>query len=722
MARSEFGQPRARAVVRWIGPLLSTALLLITPPVGTSFTPRLGASAGTAASPPSGGPNLTVDPASWWMTGGTSAPVTAAWTGVRAGCTVEPEWYRWSVGAGGSEGLLLPTNRSTATFSAVSSESGRTEISVDGAAEVDCGRNETAVYGHGNATIRVDAPLAVDELRIALPSRGDSREAEVEGTLRGGQPPFAVRLDWGDGTLTNATVEADGNFSVAGLPGTDPRGPTVVVTDSAGLVAHGTVEENSTRSGNFVVLIEPSTYTADVDVPVTFQVVASTAGNYSTVDVCEDAVSLPAGPSPPPANEFTCAFASPGVANVSVVAVENSFPFATSYAQLLEPVVPAFSVRPASNDTPGEVGRETYVPIDLYGGVPPFRLAWRFVGNGTEATSIVPGDGTFLAPVTPSIAGSEQVDVQGSDALGEPASNASAAISVDAPLAAEVSAAPLLAHNGTGLTITGAVLAGSPPFAWVVLGGPLPGNRSPDAGGLAADGSFAWTGIGRAEGPRSAQVVVVDSAGAVWTANRSEEAVPPLSLTLTVRTEAPGRWSGTLGVVGGDPPFRVYVNGSDGEEWNRSGLADGRWNLSATARGSGNVTIHLSLVDRIGVGANVSASLDLPAVPVTNADLPAIVAGGVVALVVAAGTVAFRRARRAARTEAVPPLEPTEALRAIIAPADGADRAVVELLAEEQGIPIATVRQTIDRLIAAGTIRAERGADGEEILAWRPLP
>ncbi len=59
-----------------------------------------------------------------------------------------------------------------------------------------------------------------------------------------------------------------------------------------------------------------------------------------------------------------------------------------------------------------------------------------------------------------------------------------------------------------------------------------------------------------------------------------------------------------------------------------------------------------------------------------------------------------------------------EVLRRIIEPCDGAERAMVELLAEEEGVPWARVHRTIDRLCTEGRIRSDRGDDGVVRLTW----
>ncbi len=62
--------------------------------------------------------------------------------------------------------------------------------------------------------------------------------------------------------------------------------------------------------------------------------------------------------------------------------------------------------------------------------------------------------------------------------------------------------------------------------------------------------------------------------------------------------------------------------------------------------------------------------------------------------------------------------DPVGVLRRIIEPSDGVDRSLVEMLAEEEGVSRTVVGVTLERLRRDGTLRAERGADGEEVLAW----
>jgi DNA-binding IscR family transcriptional regulator len=57
-------------------------------------------------------------------------------------------------------------------------------------------------------------------------------------------------------------------------------------------------------------------------------------------------------------------------------------------------------------------------------------------------------------------------------------------------------------------------------------------------------------------------------------------------------------------------------------------------------------------------------------------------------------------------------------LERLLRPADGADRLTIELMAEEEGVPLEVVHETLDRLVREGRVRSEAEPDGGEVLAW----
>ncbi len=75
----------------------------------------------------------------------------------------------------------------------------------------------------------------------------------------------------------------------------------------------------------------------------------------------------------------------------------------------------------------------------------------------------------------------------------------------------------------------------------------------------------------------------------------------------------------------------------------------------------------------------------------------------------------FLRERKPVLREA---RDPVAVIRGIIEPCDGIDRPTLELLADEEGLGRDLVDRTLARLRTDGTLRYERGPDGEEVFAW----
>ena len=667
-----------------------------------------------------GPPQLAVAPNTWWMTGGSTEPLVATWEGVPPGCAVVPLWFRWSLAAGGAEGFLTSDNDSTANFTAAGTASGSTTVNVAAAGDLRCRSERTGEFATARSTISVDAPLAVQGFRAAPDPAAPPGEISVSGTIAGGTPPYAVTVDWGNRSSSRAVELDPGNFSLSGWPGPGPVVPRVTVVDADGLVAHAVSPENGTGSPTFSIAIDPSAFVAVVGQSIEFRVVdLGLVTNFSVLEVCEDA---PAGTPARAAfagSAFACVFSSPGIANVSVLAVQAAPPFLTAFAQLLEPVVPPLSVRPATPQMTVEADRPAYVPVAVLGGVPPVRLAWSTVGNDSTGHLVAPLDGVELLPLSPSIPGDESLVVHAVDAQGEVTDNETVRIIVDAGLSAAASVAARPDPNGSSLSVSSTVLGGEPPFSWLIATS-IPTEGTADlAGNLSSEATFGWSGLIRAEGSITAVTIVADAAGSIWDVSQNASAVPALQLAVAPVLPGPAPQL-SIEIGGGLPPYRWWANDTRGDRWNGTEPTDGRWNLSGLSAASRPVLLNVTVVDALGVRARGSVQVPAGVGGAVEAgaagDTPLLTVGAVVGIAVLAVWWWSRR-RHADR-----PPEPADAARvlhSIIEPADGADRGVVELLAEEQGVPAEIVQQTLDRLIADGTIRAERGADGEEILAWR---
>ncbi len=666
-------------------------------------------------------PALTVSPDSWWTGGGRSTPLNATWTDAPPGCTLSPGWFRWSLPDSAPIGVLSSEVSPTTNFTAAVTQEGTGQLAVTSAATVECGPDEATVVRAANATVVVDPALEIQNVSASPDPILDGANTTLVGELVGGTAPYSLRVGWGDGASTLVNLSGDGAFAVAHEYSDGKFRPTVEATDADGLVAVATAPEPIAVGDGPEVGLSASTYLAEVGVPVQFAgtVLNGPAGS-STLDACiGPAIAPPAtGAS---SGRFSCTFPASGVANVTFRL--NEYPWSgplLAATTLAEPVAAPLSVSVAPVGA-AEVGAPTEVAVDLSGGVPPFTVTGEVVGAPSPRPWSIPGDGTFLFPVESPTAGDVVVSVDAVDALGVTASGVSPLIPVDDPLAASAAVAAATTGNGTWVELSGGVTAGPGPFDWAVAPTVLLENLTSPPSVLNSTGGLAWSARLVDSAPLVLTLVVVDATGRTWTTSEPVPLAPPLSLVADVIPAAGGTVRAAVSIGGGSPPVALWVNFSNGDRWNASGLQDGAYSWTLSVAGSGEVVAALVVVDRLGevAYANVTPIVLVPSTPVPSSNAAATWAvGGFVALLAIVAALAWRERRRRRAAPAPPPPDAPAILRKIIEPADGVDRGTVELLAEEQGVTLEIARTTLDGWIADGTLRAERGSDGEEVLAW----
>jgi hypothetical protein len=678
-------------------------------------------------------PHLVIDPTSWWMMDGNETPFVATWVDPSPGCALSPSWFRWSIGAGGVEGILRPTDDANATFTAAAEISGTTTLIARSGADLECGSETSAIVATANANITVDSPISLQDLSIGPNPITPGEFAYVRGNVSGGMPPYSLRITWGDGTRSVVNLSAPGSFRASHPFPAGSYRPGLTVTDSAGLVVQSIVGATLDVSSSLAVGITADRIATDVGVPVRFKAtVLQEPPGASTDWSCHPAAAF-AGDGSAGSTNFTCWFLEPGigVASFEILPRGGAQAVAASLPISVEPL-PALSVI-ASNLTT-EVGEPVFLGFNVTGGVAPFRLDWAAVGAGEDGSISVAADGTILVSFDPNRSGSLDVDARLVDADGSVASNVTILLGVDPALNVSFVAAREAVPEGAELALSGSVTAGVPPFLWLVADGSLPANATTPTGSLSAVGGFEWSGTYRTEGWTTLTAVVVDAAGAFTITSIDLEEVPPLDGNLSVDPGGPpvaGAFRLALSLSGGLPPFVVEINGSDGETWNRTASSDGDVTWTLPVQGSGVLALRVAVFDALGTELEWNRTADIlapPPAPVTGSPPPAplpastpLVVGTVLGVAGIAVGFSFYWRRRNRSTPATPP-DPVSVLRRIIEPADGADRATVELLAEEAGISLDLVRSTIDHLIAAGSIRSEATADGEEVISWSPTP
>ena len=703
--------------------VLLLALSLVPPPAGPPSTPSL-ASVGELVPATVA---LTISPRAWWLVDGGSTDLSATWADPSPSCELTPIWFHWSLPGGGPEGVLDSLNGSAARFTAGAGDPGVTAVEVRAVAALDCGNRSSLIVASAGANMTSVPPLLIEGFSVGPNPAFPGSLTWLTASVVGGTPPYSYRVAWGDGSSTSGNLASAGALTLSHPFRAGWYSPTLTVVDSTGLVNESTAPTALDVGSGFSLGLDANASETDVGVPVTINATVLDPPLGSTASWwCPTAwgtQSLDSNLSV----HFPCSFPGPGTDNVTL-AVSTSpgspgLAVAFPVNVQLPPVLTALSV----NDT-FEMGGPGGLAFDLAGGVAPFRLSWFESSTPVEGTESIATDGVVVVPLQWTRAGAFTVVAEVIDADGLAAWNVSNNIRVDPALNVSSSASHTLNASGATLAISGTVMTGAPPFFWDVVSESAPFNQSAHGGVLSSVGTFDWWGVFRSQADTTVYVVVTDGSGGVYSGSSVLQTLSPLEGRLAVAadgTPPPGNFELSLSVAGGLAPYWLEVNGSEGQEWNRTlgSACNGTWFFPAAVDGS--LGLQIVLVDASGSALHWNVTVVVtpvsPSATGPPSDSYATGAAVVAALAFCALSVVLYLRRRTSSRERPKVPDPVPVLRRIIEPADGADRATVELLAEEEGVPIELARSTIDRLIHEGVLRREAASDGEEVISWSDL-
>jgi hypothetical protein len=670
---------------------------------------------------------LVVDPLSWWMVDGDTTTLTATWVAPGPACVVSPVWFRWSVGGAGWAGSVDPTSGPQVNFTTSAESGGLAVVSVRSVAAVACGGRSTLALAAAQSNITVVVPVSILNLSVAPDPVEPGAPAYLAGNVAGGSPPYVLQAFWGDSTSSSATLNESGRFELTHSFATGEYRPGLLATDSNGLLARSVTPNSLDVSSSFSVGLVSNRSETDVGVPVQLNATALQAPNGSIMDWDCDAPTHAAAAADASHTQFACSFLTPGVGNATVevfpgggvAPVSAFFPIAVE-------APPTLAIVPY--DSTAEVGQSLSVNLDVAGGVPPFQLAWSVTDSNQSGVLPVVADGPVTIPIQPCDAGSFNIVVRLTDSDGDVDSNSSARISVSPALNVAISSDRSQNESGAVLGTEGTVTAGAPPFLWFVDPSQAPIIGSNASGSLAGEASFDWWGVYRTSGTVGLTATVVDAEGGFAVARFGLETLTPFSAVISLLNppaETPGSAELEVQLSGGLPPFEVYVNATDGEEWNWSLASDGTSSSWLVAHSGDNLGLEITVIDATGSAFESNGTLRVPAAGEAISPSPPnewsySLAVGLPVAFAALALVAGLRYRRTRPVPRAPP-DPVEVLREIIEPSDGADRATVELLAEEAGVALDLARATLDRLIADGTVLRETDPDGGEAVSWANL-
>jgi len=703
--------------------------------------PRTGVVSAATGVPAAG---LAISPTSFWLRTGENFTLRAVWWSDSALCPASALWFVWSVEEGLATGFLNSTTGPSVVFTAYSLESGAVVVDVRSAAELECPSGVVSVDRSNSTVVSIVTPLDLSGVEAGPALLSPGEVVTLGGNVTGGAPPYSVDVVWGDGARTSFDLSAPGAFSVNHTFAAGQFVPYVVVSDSESDVEHRSVPEAISVGSGFRVAVVPSTFVAEVGIPVNLTGLAldAPAGSVALYD-CTNASIDPSveAPSAPNATNFACTFESVGTQEVLFGLYPSHIGGTSASAVLYELVVPPPDLTVVPVASVGEVGRAALLEVALSGGALPISLSWNLSGNLSAGSEMVDVDGSEVLGLPLATPGDFALGVRAIDRFGVTEANSSQTLEVESPLGVDAVVGRSAGFGGEIAEILGQVLGGCPPFSWWVVPNLLAANETPPSGSLASEGAFPWNGSFAQEGTGAFSVVVVDACGATWQTTLLEELVAPLDASV-LAAAAPSSTNNTVevnvSVRDGWPPYRLFVNASDNQSWNRTLPSPGTYQFEWPTGRIDSVSLVATVVDGLGLSYAFQLTVTWPASgpssttpspPAASADpspastpgtlsvlgllasfaAPAIVGTGLALL--------WRRTVRRRKSQAPEP--DTEAiLREILQPADGAERFTVELLAEQRGVALEKVRSTINRLVANGTIRSESGADGEEVLSW----
>ncbi len=717
-------------------PELAFVFVLLSVPTGLGVTsPVAGVGSGTHLSSDTGRAapvNLSIQAASTWGWADNGTELSAVWSSPDDSCTLTPGWFRWSVAPGLVSGWLSDANRSVVNFTSTTGTTGNASVTVQGSVSVSCANGTWARVASASLPLLEIAPLTLGPLSLGPAPAPAQSTTYLNGSLDGGLPPYRLSVAWGNDTSSERTLTEPGPFS---LPHTFPSGkfaPVVTVTDATG--ANQTAEVPEWLNVGLVPTgtIRASLPVAEVGQPVQFQPIVSglLPNSFELFSGCGANTTSVNGTAAP----IVCDPTRAGDLDLRLEACSSPvLPMASDVLE--EPVRPALSASLVPDLADGEVGSSFPIDLGIAGGVPPFSVEWMANGLSQPSPPLIPNDGSITLSLDPAVAGFDPIQLTVVDADGARASLTNVSVHAERPLDLTATATVTNGSAPAGLTVQLALVGGVAPVAWAATTDFPYASGAPPNGWTGTPDDVAWSADSWVEGEGSLSVEVLDAANAEFAVSMVVHLVPPLTAQLSLwpmdRASQAGL-NATVAISGGVPPFTVWLNSSVGAAWNGTLLLDGAWPIQLLLPNTTPVSATLVVLDAGGTRAvsGGQVSFPLPPPPVTPVPAPDpssggvapwLAGGGLVGVLGALGGVVFwRRRRRQAPTPPMP--SPERVLEEILAPSDGAERLTVELLAEEAGVPLSTVRSTLTRLIAEGQVRSEITSEGEEVLAWAHLP
>ncbi len=727
------------ALVGLLLPIVVAALLLA--PGGAGPRPA-------SPSPPSGATRLwateapialVLSPGTWTLEPGGTVAVAAALENVPGGCAISPAATLWSLVGLSADfaGLNVSVGPSVEVreFGALT---GFFSVTAELTTIVDCGFlvGELALWS--NATITVLPALALTPFAVGPDPAAPGRPVDLNFTVGGGSPPYAVSVAFGDGQSENLTLDGAGPVEVPHRYAVGIYAPEVAATDALGERAEVAAPESLVVSGTMRAGVATNRTVTEVGVPDAFSAVVVGGVPPYNVSWYVDGSPVPSETGDADAASVDPTAAGPLTVGVGVTDAAGDVSVSDRVITVLPD--PGLSASAASDD--GEVGRPFPVAVNLSGGLGPYVLSWRLGPEGNSTSENLSANGTVeIAPLPPSPS-SIDLELRVVDAYGLVATDALWIGPFGLPPFLSLAFPSATTEAGRPLRLAFSIVDGVPPFDWSVEPSETLTNVSATSGSADTGTALLWSGVPLAPGNLSFRVLVLDAEGGFSEANGSVLVLAPVSVQLSAPLPSPSAglpFPIDLFVSGGLAPYSVTGAAGEGPTNSTELGAPGPVAIELVSPGSGYVPVSLGVTDAAGGSWSRNETLYVgvagPTPPSQGAGTPPpsgspAEAGdalgpwvGVAVLAALGVGVLFVVVRRRTRPVDAAP-GPSDGVRALelvrraLRDADGCDLDSLTLIAEEAGISAEATAAALARWDRAGRVRRERDPWGGEVCRW----
>ncbi len=511
--------------------------------------------------------------------------------------------YSWSLSS--SDAGTLQSQGRVVVFTASPTTSQETVTLQLTVQALDTGLGNFPVSGSATDAIQIIPTLQTGPLFTTPNPASPGSQITLSIQVQGGEPPFQLSYDCGDGIVVSSNLAALGTATIQHVYSTGTYTPSVTVTDQSGRSVTESSESTLVVTTSLAVAIQAP---GGSDVGHSLSVSATVAGGEPPYTF---QWSNSEGGGSTGSGQWSFVPETAGSLGVSV-SVTDALGDTTSANTATIDIAPSPSLSLYSSLPTADLGTPLPIVASISGGIGPYTLSWTDVAEEASFQTMVSDSGSLPIPYSFQQTGTVVLSATLSDSTGASTHITETVGAVVAPPKVSLTVDPATPTVGVAFEVYGTVNGGTAPYSYTYAFAGSVTSLAPLQGTLGAPGIVDWSGVLPATGPVSVELIVKDASGGVSTAITPISGVGPLlaHLLITVPHGQIGELlPAQIEILGGTPPYSFTLTGTDGEA--QSGLLNGPgWQgLDLQPTVPGNVTYTLSVTDQEGHSISVLSTV-----------------------------------------------------------------------------------------------------------------